>query len=273
MSTTPTEYEVESGPGLPRWATILLVLMVLVVAGLAYAQFGSGVSGQLKQISNQLARLDARTASLEDNYAGLKGQMEVAGERLGLTQKELQRARALSNQIREQQKAVAALDTELDTFRSEQQAQLGSLSGEVTTVKTGLEATSRALSETQSKLERAIGDMGVQSGLIAKNSGELEELRRRGDRNYFEFDLRKVKNFTRVGTISIKLNRTDPKRQRYTITVLANDKSIEKKDKTLLEPVQFYLQGTRHMLELVVYTIDRDRVAGYLSTPKELASR
>jgi hypothetical protein len=202
----------------------------------------------------------------------MKGQFDVTSERVGLTQKELDRARALSRQIKEEQaKAVAALDTELDTLRAEQQSQFGALTGEVSTVKGDVEVTKGSLAETQAKLERAIGDLGVQSGLIAKNSSELDELKRRGERNYFEFDVKKSKEYVRVGTISIRLNKTDAKRQKYTVTLLANDKAIEKKDKTLLEPVQFYLQGTRHLLELVVYDVQKDRVVGYLSTPKELA--
>jgi len=123
----------------------------------------------------------------------------------------------------------------------------------------------------QAKLERTIGDLGVQSGLIAKNSSEVDELKRRGERNYYEFDVKRSKQYVRVGTISVRLNKTDAKRQKYTVTLLANDKAIEKKDKTLLEPVQFYLQGTRHLLELVVYDVQKDRIVGYLSTPKELA--
>lgn len=280
MSTTPTpEYEIiEQAPrgSLPRWVAILLVLIVVVLGLMAYAQWSARaqLSKQLEEANTQLARLEARTVTLEDNYAALRGQLDVTSERLGLTQKELNRARNVARQLRkEQRQAVAALDTELDTLRAEQQTQLGSLSGEVTGVKGDVEATRRELAETQLKLERAIGDLGVQSGLIAKNAGELEELRRLGERNYFEFDLKKSRRYTHVGSISIRVRKTNTKRQQYTITLLANDKRIEKKDKTLLEPVQFYLQGTRHLLEIVVYDIQKNRIVGYLSTPKEIASR
>jgi len=274
MSTTPTtEFESEPTASLPRWVVILLTVVALLVIYVAYAQWsGRSSLAKLDQVSNQVAKLEARTATLEDNYANMKGQFDVTSERVGLTQKELDRARALSRQIKEEQaKAVAALDTELDTLRAEQQSQFGSLTGEVTTVKGDVDATRSALAETQAKLERTIGDLGVQSGLIAKNSSEVDELKRRGERNYYEFDVKRSKQYVRVGTISVRLNKTDAKRQKYTVTLLANDKAIEKKDKTLLEPVQFYLQGTRHLLELVVYDVQKDRIVGYLSTPKELA--
>ncbi len=274
MSTTPTtEFESEPTATLPRWVVILLTVVALLVIYVAYAQWsGRSSLAKLDQVSNQVAKLEARTATLEDNYANMKGQFDVTTERVGLTQKELDRAKVLSRQIKEEQaKAVAALDTELDSLRAEQQSQFGALSGEVSTVRGDVEVTKGSLAETQAKLERAIGDLGVQSGLIAKNSSELDELKRRGERNYFEFDIKKSKEYVRVGTISVRLNKTDTKRQKYTVTLLANDKAIEKKDKTLLEPVQFYLQGTRHLLELVVYDVQKDRIVGYLSTPKELA--
>ena len=275
-SARSSEYEGEPGASLPRWAAIVLIIIVVVVVYVAYTQSDTraDLREQWKKTQDQLARLEARTATLEAQYANLRGQVDVTSQRLGLTQKELEQARAVASQIKqEQQKAVAAIDTRLDTLRAKQEAEVGVLTGEVTTVKGDVEATKRSLADTQTKLERAIGDLGVQSGLIAKNSTELGELRRRGDRNYIEFELPKSKEFTRYGGVSLRLNKTDPKRQKYTLTLLANDKLTEKKDKTLLEPVQFYLAGTRHMLEIVVYDISRDRISGYLSAPKELAAR
>jgi len=281
MSTTSTpepKFAPEDLPTatIPRWVVVLLVVIVVAVVYVAYAQRSSRgqLSAQLEQVRNQLTRLEARAATLEGDYADLRAQLDVSSEKLGLTRQEIARARDLAAQIKkEQQAAVAQLDTQLETLRSTQETRFGSLTGEVSTVRGDMEATRRALADTQMKLERTIGDLGVQSGLIAKNREELEELKRRGERDYFEFDIRKSKEYTRVGSISVRLNKTDTKRQKYTLTLLANDKRIEKKDKTLLEPVQFYLQGTRHLLEIVVYDIQKDRAVGYLSAPKELASR
>ncbi|MFQ5927735.1 MAG: hypothetical protein ACE5MH_09925, partial [Terriglobia bacterium] len=275
------EYEIEAAAraSLPRWAAILLVLIAGVLVFVAYTQWSTRteLSAQLEQANHQLARLEARTVTLEDNYATLRGQFDVTSERLGLTQKELARARGLARQIREEQKqAVAALDTELDTLRSKQEkqeTQVGSLVGAVTNVRGDVDATRRDVTELEERLERAIGDLGVQSGLIATNAKELGELKRRGERNYIEFNIKKSRRYTRVGSISVRLRKTNTKRQQYTINLLADDKRIEKKNKTLLEPVQFYLKGTRHMLELVVYDIQKNRIVGYLSAPKELASR
>jgi hypothetical protein len=137
------------------------------------------------------------------------------------------------------------------------------LGSDVTGVKNDLD-------ETKSKLERATGDMGVMSGLIARNHEDVEELKRKGDRNYFEFTVQKSKTPQHVGPVSVSLGKTDPKRSKYTITVLADDKSIEKKDKTAGEPVQFYVKGTARYspYELVVFDVSKNQITGYLSTPK-----
>jgi len=276
MSTNPQqpagEFKSPAGGGTPRWLAAALIVIALLLVVVAYAQWSTGkqLSAQLQQTNDKLTKMEARAETLENNYAGLKGQLDVTSEKLGLTQGELARARSLAQQTREEQKKTAA---ELGGQLQQQQQALGGLAGEVGTVKTDVAATKQELQQTQSKLERTIGDLGVQSGLIARNSDEVQELKRRGERDYFEFDLKKSKSYTRIGNISVRLNKTDAKRQKFTMTLLANDKVVEKKDKTLLEPVQFYLAGTRNLLELVVYQVEKDRVVGYLSVPKELATR
>ncbi len=248
-----------------------MVIMALFLVYVAYAQNSARqeLNAQLGQANEKLTALTTRASSLEDQYANLKAQLDVTSEKLGMTQEELSRARSLARQIKEEQQKTAA---QLGTKLEQQQAQLGSLSGEVGTVKGDVAQTRQVLEETRSTLERTMGDLGVQSGLIARNSNELEDLKRRGERDYFDFDVKQSKQFTRVGSVSMRLNKTDIKRQRFTLTLLDSDKRIEKKDKTLLEPVQFYMQGTRHLLEIVVFQIDKGRIVGYLSVPKELAA-
>src|SRR5262249_47702075 len=112
------------------------------------------------------------------------------------------------------------------------------------------------------------GDLGQQSGLIAKTREDLEYLKHRGDRNYYEFTLSKSKKPSPVGTVSLELKKADAKKGKYTLNVIADDRTIEKKDKNVSEPVQFYSGRDRQLFELVVFNIDKDRVTGYLSTPK-----
>jgi hypothetical protein len=117
--------------------------------------------------------------------------------------------------------------------------------------------------------------MGVMSGLIARNHDDLEELRRRGDRNYYEFTIQKSKKPDHVGPVQIVLKKTDPKRSQYTITVLADDKAIEKKDKTSGEPVQFYMKGSPRLTpyEIVVFDVSKNKITGYLSAPKDTTTQ
>jgi hypothetical protein len=109
------------------------------------------------------------------------------------------------------------------------------------------------------------------SGLIARNHDDLEDLKRRGERNYYEFTIPRSKNAQRVGPVQITLNKVDPKKSRYTMTVYADDKQIEKRDKTAGEPVQFYVKGTSRMspYEVVVFDVGKSQITGYLSTPKD----
>ena len=119
-------------------------------------------------------------------------------------------------------------------------------------------------------MQRAFGDLGVQSGLIARNRDELAELKLRGDRDYIEFDLRKSDEPQKYGGgIPLQLKKTDVKRQKYTVDLLADDLTIEKKDKNTNEPVQFYQQGFRVPSEIVVNEIHKDRIVGYISVPKQ----
>jgi hypothetical protein len=116
--------------------------------------------------------------------------------------------------------------------------------------------------------------MGVMSGLIARNHDDLEDLKRKGDRNYYEFTIQKAKAAQRVGPVQMKLDKTDQKKSRYTMTVLADDKSIEKKDKTAGEPVQFYVKGSARSApyEIVVFDVAKNQITGYLATPKDASA-
>jgi hypothetical protein len=133
-----------------------------------------------------------------------------------------------------------------------------------------LEATKTDLEATKGKLERTVGDQGVMSGLIARNHDDLEELKRRGERNYYEFTLQKTKTPQRVGPIQLNLTKADAKKSKYTMMVFADDRQIEKKDRTAGEPVQFYVGSSRMApYEIVVFNVGKNQVTGYLSTPKE----
>jgi DNA repair exonuclease SbcCD ATPase subunit len=145
---------------------------------------------------------------------------------------------------------------------------LNGIKGDVGNVKTEVATTRTELTETIADLKRMTGDMGVMSGLIATNSTELGALRKLGEKDYFEFTLPKTGALQRMGGIQLALKKADVKRSRFTLEVMADDKRVEKKDKTINEPVQFYTSGARTPYEVVVNEIRKNQVIGYLSVPK-----
>jgi chromosome segregation ATPase len=176
----------------------------------------------------------------------------------------------------EQGQQVAAVSADVTKVKSETTAantRIGEVSSEVGNVKSDVAATKSELEKTIADLKSTRGDLGVQSGLIATNSKELSALKALGERNYTEFKIAKSKNLQKIGDISVLLKSTDPKRNRYTIEVVADDKRVEKKDKTVNEPVQFLLSKATQPYELVVNDVKKDLISGYLAAPKVQQTR
>ena len=265
------EPNTETSAATPRWVGLAIAVLggvSLIGVGLGVTAWNASKNDQSTQASlkQQNDALAQRLAKAEDQNQQLQSDLKVVTDKLNVTQEELQKAR-------QQTKAsVAAYGKKLSGFESNVNTQLaGKASTEdVNKLGTDVSGVKNDLDETKSKLERATGDMGVMSGLIAHNHEDLEELKRKGDRNYFEFTIQKSKTPQHVGPVMVSLNKTDAKRSKYTITVLADDKSIEKKDKTAGEPVQFYVKGTARYspYELVVFDVGKNQINGYLSTPK-----
>jgi len=257
--------------GTPRWVGLAIVvlagvsLIALMVGGAALSHSRSIDSAQaaLKQQNDALAQRLAKSDELNQQ---LESDLRVVTDKLNVTQEDLQKARSASKaSAANYNKKLSGLESNMNTQLAGKAntEDVNKLSGDVSGVKNDLE-------DTKGKLERATGDMGVMSGLIARNHDDLEELKRKGDRNYFEFTLQKSKSAQRVGPVQISLNKTDQKKSKYTMTVLADDKAIEKKDKTAGEPVQFYVKGTGRYApyEIVVFDVGKNQITGYLSTPK-----
>ena len=274
---SPQESYNYEGGGTPRWITILFAVVIAGVGAMAYLGYSaqSHLQQEVTKAQDQNKILTAQLDQANTRLAELKGQMDVTSQKIGMTQAELADARSRAEAIR---KAQTASDTKLSEkiaqAQKESEAQIGAVATDVTGAKKDIESTRTDLEATKSKLERAAGDMGVMSGLIAHNHDDLEELKRRGDRNYYEFTVQKAKTPQRVGSVQMSLNKTDPKKSRYTLTVLVDDKAIEKRDKTAGEPVQFYVKGSARTApyELVVFDVGKNQITGYLSTPKDAGS-
>ncbi|HXY23787.1 MAG TPA: hypothetical protein VEI73_04005 [Candidatus Acidoferrum sp.] len=271
---TPQEsYHYES-TGTPRWIAVLfgVVIAGLAVLGVAGYTTQTRLTQDLAKQQDQNRILTAQLDQANSRIADLKSQMEIASQKVGLTQAELASAKSRAEAIRkEQQASDQRLTSQIGQVQKESEEKIGAVATEVGGAKKDIEATKNDLEATKGKLERSMGDMNVMSGLIARNRDDLEELKRRGDRNYYEFTLQKSKSSQRVGPVQVSLNKTDPKKSKYTITVIADDKTIEKKDKTSGEPVQFYVKGSSRMApyEIVVFDVGKNQISGYLATPKD----
>jgi cell division protein FtsB len=274
---SPQESYHYENTGTPRWIAVLFGVLFVALAAMGF--FGYTAQSRMSQdlaktedANRQLLqRLDQANASLAD----LKGHLEVTEEKLGLTTAELAKAKSRAESIRKEQVAAdQKLSTQLAQAQKENEEKLGVVSTDLGGAKKDIETTRNDLEATKGKLDRATGDMGVMSGLIARNHDDVEDLRRRGERNYYEFTIPKTKTAQRVGPVQIALNKVDQKKSKYTMTVYADDKSIEKRDKTAGEPVQFYVKGSSRMApyEVVVFDVGKNQITGYLSTPKDASA-
>ena len=273
---TPVEVTHVTEAGLPRWVTLLFVVAFALVGYLLYAGYAARQNFHkgLDDADRKFQALAAEVDKTNSRVADLKGQLEVTSQKLGLTQDELARARSLAQSIKkEQQKSDAQLKEQIGEVQADTTTKFGQVATELNGTKNDVAATKADLETTKTKLQSTIGDLGVQSGLIARNHDEVEELKRMGERDIFEFTLAKSSQGPdRVGPIQVQLRKTDTKRFKYTLNVVADDKTIEKKDKTADEPVQFYIKGATHPYEIVVFDVTKDKINGYLSTPKDVGT-
>jgi hypothetical protein len=253
----------------------VVVAVLFAVGGLVWCY---SLQNHITATDAKLVDADKKSAALADQLeatrARLSATTETLSQNVGATQKQID---ARANAIMAQQKIADAATAKLAQQQQVAEKQIGAVSNDVATVKTDVGgvktdvATTRSdLETTKSQLQRVVGDAGVMSGLIATNHSELEILKHKGDRNYVEFTLQKGAKPTLLSTITLQLKKVDEKHSRYTLAVSADDRNIEKKDKNLDEPVQFYTGKDPVLFELVVNNIEKNKVSGYLSTPKNI---
>ncbi len=252
---------------------LLGVVAVALLAALGGLVWCYGLQNHLGEAEKKIAVADQKNAELSqqlvETNAKLRATSETLGQSVGMTQKQIElrtqsilaSQRAAENKLEQEQaatsKQIGAVSTDVASVKTD-----------VGGVKTDVAATKSDLEATKTQLTRVMGDAGVMSGLIATNHDELEVLKHKGDRNYFEFTLQKGAKPTLLSTIKLQLKKSDEKHSKYTLVVSSDDRNIEKKDKGLDEPVQFYNGKDPVLYELVVNVINKNQVSGYLSTPK-----
>jgi len=208
-------------------------------------------------------RVEVLEQSNMQQLGALKEELDTTAKRMGSTGQELARARAMVTRLRTTQQQ------EVDSLRGEiaqkaDQQQLGALTQDMTATRTDLEGTKKVLDTTRSDLGMTRTEFGT---LIARNHDEVEQLRKMGDRDYFEFNLSR-KQSQHVAGVILDLRKTNPKRHQFTVNLTVDDVAVEKKDRTINEPIFFYVSGVKKPFELVVNDVKPDQIRGYLSTPK-----
>jgi len=262
---------VHGGPSNTLRNVLLAIAAVYVIASLYF----------IIDLHNRVGTLETAQKATEESAATHNAAIM---KRLGMTEDSLkQQNEELESKLTETQREAANRASQLaaaqkqseQRLRTESTQQINAVASEVGGVKTDLTgakgdiATTRSdLEATKLKLDKTIGDLGVQSGLIAHTKDELEYLKHKGDRNYYEFTLKKGDKPKPVSTVSLQLKKLDAKKGKFTMNVLADDRTIEKKDRNMMEPIQFYTGRDRNLYELVVFSADKNSVSGYVSAPK-----
>ena len=249
----------------------ILVALLFIICGVNLYMTITGqkqINETTSKQSDELNLLTRRMNDGDERYAQLNGKFQVTTEKLKLTQQDLSRARTLasstqrqlqdSNQRLSQAIAQKASADELNKAQQEANAKFGGLSSDIAGTRKDLENTKAALT----------GAKGELSGAIARTHDELVELAHRTDRDYFEFNVQGKKGQQKVGTVTIQLVKTDPKKNLFSVNLLFDDRSHPRKDHTTNEPLYFYVQGASSALELVVNKLSKASISGYVSAPK-----
>lgn len=267
---------VQVNEGTPRWlglAVVALAAVSLLALGVGWSASNHARDAQQaaqndsKLLRQNLDTVTQRLSQAEAINSQVQGDLSVVTDRLKLTQGELDKSRRQTTQIREQyskqltamQDKVQSTEAELATKASNDDVR--AVSTDVNGVRTDLDATKQGLLQANGMLT----EHGTQ---IARNHDELEQLRRLGQRDYIEFTLSTKGTKEKVGNVTLELRGVNVKRNQYTVALYVDDMRLEKKNRAVNEPIFFYTRGSRASMELVVNTVSKDKIVGYLSVPK-----
>jgi hypothetical protein len=258
----------------PRWVGIVVV--ALAVVSLVALGAGWTASTRSKELEQSLATqaqqfkqnddvISQRLAKAEDTNAQLEGELSVVTDKMKLTEGELSKARSQAKKIKEDDaKELAEMQNQTD-------AQLATKASvdDVNKIGTDVNGVKTDLDTTKNNLQMARGEFGT---LIARNHDEVEELRRLGERDYYEFTIDKRNSREKVGNLMVELHATNLKKSQYGVTIFVDDQRHDKKNLTANEPLYFFESGARAPLEFVVNQVGKDKITGYLSVPKANAT-
>ncbi len=274
-------------PSSPNWKTpVLIGILVLLAASNIFlfvqldhvrtdsradmAKLTQEVNNAMEKMRiDSSAEVQRSTRRVEELQSALRQSQHAASAAVGQAKVDAERRVAdlqskVTAEEAAQQQAITAVKQTADTATT----QIASVTSDVGNVKSDVQNTKSQLEQTIANLKRATGELDDHASLIATNGKELQALRELGERNYTEFTISKSKKPSRVADIMVELKKADAKRNKFTITVTADDKTVEKKDRNINEPIQFYTAKARQPYEIVVNKVSKDTIAGYLATPK-----
>jgi chromosome segregation ATPase len=256
--------------GSPRWmgiAVVGLAILSLVGVGLAWNAGGhardaeQALAAQTKNLQQTQDGMNQRMAQTERTNAELQAEVNLVGDKLKLTEGQLSNAR---NQVKQSRadytKKLNDVQSTLATKAN--QSDVAALGTDMGNVKSGLDTTNTSLQQLR----------GEHGELIARNHEELEQLKRMGERDYYEFTLTSKGQKEHVGQTQIELRGASGKKHQYTVALYVDDMRLEKKNKAINEPIYFYAGGSRQPMELVVNQVTDKKISGYLSAPKAVAA-
>jgi len=254
----------------PRWVGIVVVALAavsLVALGAGWTastrskQLEQSLAAQAQQFKQSDDVISQRLAKSEDTNAQLEGELSVVTDKMKLTEGELSKARSQAKKIKEDGAK------ELAEMQNQTNAQLATKASvdDVNKIGTDVNGVKSDLDTTKNNLQMARGEFGT---LIARNHDEVEELRRLGERDYYEFTIDKKNSREKVGNLMVELHTTNLKKSQYGVTIFVDDQRHDKKTLTANEPLYFFESGARAPLEFVVNQVGKDKITGYLSVPK-----
>jgi septal ring factor EnvC (AmiA/AmiB activator) len=269
---------------------VLILILLLAVVYLFYDSFQSkkATDAQLAKMADQISNLERVNkigeATLSSQISDLKTDIAGTQEAVGSAKAELKKTtqqiqaegqktkrelsealagKADTSQVAEQ---VQAAKTEANSKIGQVSTEVGGVKTQVVEVKSDLESTRRDLEGTQRQL---VDVRDTLSAAVAKNSTELNQLRLKGERDYYEFTIPQKNQPVKVEDIRLVLTKTNAKKGRFNLKILADDSQLEKKDRGVNEPIQFLVGQNRVRYEVVINWVQKNKAGGYLSIPKD----
>ncbi len=259
----------DASMGIPRWVPLAMIALAAVsILGLGLAWSATsharivelGISAQnddMKNFQQGLSSLTQRLSQAEQANSQLQAELKLVTDKLKMTEGELANARQQARQIRSDYSARISTVQQQIAAKADA-SDLTALGGDVSGVKSDLETT-------KNNLQMARGEFGT---LIARNHDEIDQLRRMGERDYYEFSVNGKGQRAHAGNVTLELRGVDVKKNQFTIALYVDDMRLEKKNRSVDEPIYFYMRGARAPLELVVNHVAKNQLNGYISVPK-----